>query len=61
MSLKVFHVIFIVLAIALSIFCSGWAFMNSAAPLFAWGTAVFAVLIAVYGVWFLRKARNIIT
>ena len=60
MSLKVFHVIFIVMAIALSAVCAAWSFLNHTAPVFGWCSVAIGVLLVVYGVWFIRKARNII-
>jgi uncharacterized membrane protein SirB2 len=61
MSLKVFHIIFILVSIALAAFCAAWAFANHAAPLFGYGAVVAGVIMLIYGVWFLRKARHIIT
>jgi hypothetical protein len=59
-SLKVFHVVFIILSILLAAGCAAWAFMNDVSEAFAWACAVVAVLLAVYGVFFIRKARKII-
>lgn len=61
MSLKAFHIVFIVLSILLCIACAAWAFSNHAADGFGIGASIAAVALIVYGIWFVRKARNIIT
>jgi hypothetical protein len=61
MSLKVFHVIFVVMAVSLAVFCAIWGFGTHAAPAFNYGCVLMAVALLVYGIWFLRKARHIIT
>ena len=61
MSLKIFHIFFIALAILLSVMCAAWAFINHAGQMFGIGCCVAAVLLTVYGVWFVRKSRKIIT
>lgn len=61
MSLKVFHLIFIVLSIVLSIICAVWSFANQVAPAFGAGAVIAAVALLVYGVFFVKKARKIIT
>ncbi len=61
MSLKVFHLLFIVLAILLAIGCALWAFLNDAGVAFGIGSAVSAVALVIYGIWFLKKSQKIIT
>jgi 4-hydroxybenzoate polyprenyltransferase len=61
MSLKVFHLLFIIVAILLAIGCALWAFLNETAFLFGVGSSVTAVALLIYGVWFLKKSRKIIT
>ena len=61
MSLKAFHLVFIVLSICLCIACAGWAFSNHAGDAFGIGASIAAVALIVYGIWFIKKARNIIT
>ncbi len=61
MSLKIFHIFFIVLAIALSALCATWAFVNQVEASFVIGCATVAFALIVYGVWFVRKSRQIIT
>lgn len=60
MSLKAFHVIFITVAVMLALFCAWWSFSNQAILPLGYGSLLAAVGLIVYGVWFLRKARNII-
>lgn len=60
MSIKVFHVIFVIIAVSLAVFCAIWGFGNQAAPAFSYGSVTAAIVLLAYGVWFLRKARNII-
>ncbi len=61
MSLKVFHLVFIVLAILMAIGCALWAFLNETAFVFGIGSSVTAVALMVYGIWFLKKSQKIIT
>jgi uncharacterized membrane protein SirB2 len=61
MSLKAFHLVFIVLSILLCILCAAWAFYNNVAQGFGIGASIAAVTLIVYGIWFIKKARNIIT
>jgi hypothetical protein len=60
MSLKVFHIIFILLATLLAIGCAAWSYTNHTAEAFGIGSAVVAVALIAYGVWFIKKARGII-
>lgn len=65
MSLKAFHVFFVLLSIALCGTCALWAsreYMNEKAT----GMLVFAILsalsgvgILIYGVWFVRKQKHL--
>ena len=61
MSLKAFHIIFIVLSIVLSIGCAVWAFANGPMLAFGSGSAVVAVALIIYGFAFVKKAKRIIT
>jgi hypothetical protein len=61
MSLKVFHIFFIILAILLSGGVAVWAFLNQADRGFAIACAVAAFLLLVYGIYFIRKSKRIIT
>lgn len=67
MSLKSFHIFFIVMAVLISFGFSAWAFTNGDGPLggsaVAAGTAsaILGVLIAAYGAWFvIKKSGSII-
>jgi len=61
MSLKAFHIIFILLAIGLSALCAVWSFTNAIAIPFGVCSALVGVVLVLYGIWFIRKARRIIT
>jgi hypothetical protein len=61
MSLKAFHIFFIVLAILLSVGCAVWAFVNGGMPIFGSSCAVVAVALVFYGINFLKKSKRIIT
>jgi membrane protein YdbS with pleckstrin-like domain len=58
MSLKAFHLIFVTLLTSLSFGCAAWAFQ--AGNTF-WGVAaaLTGVLVIVYGVYFLKKLKNV--
>ena len=60
MSLKIFHICFILLSATLSAGVSWWCFANGVAKPVAWSFAVAAALLPVYGVWFLWHTRNLI-
>ncbi len=65
MSLKAFHVVFIAASLLLALGFGVWGVRNHAATgssmslYMGVGSFVVSVLLAVYGVWFLRKLRNI--
>jgi hypothetical protein len=61
MSLKTFHIFFIALSIILSIGCAVWAFLNGIEPAFGISSAVVAVVLIIYGGYFLKKSKQIIT
>lgn len=61
MSLKVFHVIFIVLATLMAIGCAVWALRERTAPEFGIACIVAAIGLVIYGMYFVRKSRRIIT
>ena len=61
MSLKSFHIFFIVLCILLAAGCAVWAFANGVTGGFGPSCAVAAVALMIYGVAFLKKAKRIIT
>ena len=59
MSLKIFHVFFIMLSTLLAIGCAVWAFAGANNGFGAVCVAL-AVVMPVYGVMFWKKARRII-
>ena len=61
MSLKGFHVFFIILATLLAIGFAAWSLMNQTAVPVGICSAVLALGLIVYGVWFVKKSKNIIT
>jgi hypothetical protein len=58
MSLKAFHLIFVTLLTSLSFGCAAWAFQAGNA---VWGVTgvVAGILVIVYGVYFLKKLKNV--
>lgn len=61
MSLKGFHIFFIFLATLLAIGFAAWSLMNQTAVPVGICSAVLALGLIVYGVWFVKKSKNIIT
>lgn len=59
MSLKAFHIFFIMLATLLAAGCAWWAFANSI-TVFGAASAASAVALLIYGIYFIRKSRRII-
>lgn len=60
MSLRAFHILFIVLAILMAAGCAWWAFANGIAPAFGICSAAVAVGLTIYSVFFLRKTKKLI-
>ncbi len=60
MSLRAFHILFILLSILMSAGCAWWAFANGVAPAFGVACALTAVGLVIYGVYFLKKTRKLI-
>ena len=60
MSLKAFHVLFIIVSILLAVGCAAWSWVNGTSPAFGYGSAAAAVALVCYGVWFVKKSRRII-
>jgi len=60
MSLRGFHIFFISLVVLFSFIISAIVFELGFNPIFSVGLAVFGVIVAVYGVWFIRKSRKLI-
>lgn len=60
MSLRAFHILFIVLAILMSAGCAWWGFANGVTPAFPVSCALVAVGLVIYSVFFLRKTKKLI-
>ncbi len=61
MSLKSFHLVFIIASVLLAAFFSFWSFENRVSETLGWISAIVSFVLAVYGIYFVRKARRIIT
>lgn len=67
MSLKHFHLVFITLAVLSSLGFGAWALMSDAGAasnavrVTGWLSLILGVGLAVYGVWFFRKSKHVIT
>jgi hypothetical protein len=65
MSLKGFHIVFIVFSTLLALGCGAWCIwvdMVEGAPIYLAGAIasfVCAVLLVIYGVWFYRKMKRL--
>ncbi|MEO6788781.1 MAG: hypothetical protein ABI318_21885 [Chthoniobacteraceae bacterium] len=60
MSLKIFHIFFILVSTLLCAGVAWWCFENGVAKPYAYIFVAWAFLLPIYGVWFLRKTRNLI-
>ena len=60
MSLKIFHIFFIIVSALLCAGVAWWCFANDVARIYSYIFAAWAILLPVYGVWFLKKTRNLI-
>lgn len=58
MSLKAFHLIFVTLLTALAFGGAAWAFQSGSALGGAAGIAA-GILVVIYGIYFLRKLKNV--
>ncbi|HEY6139840.1 MAG TPA: hypothetical protein VI670_18930 [Thermoanaerobaculia bacterium] len=58
MSLRIFHIVFVMVCVALSIFVAVWGWRNHSQTLAATFAALTLALI-VYGVYAFRKLRNL--
>jgi hypothetical protein len=61
MSLKAFHIFFIIVSIVFAAGLSAWAFKTGASDALGFVSGASSLLLLVYGMAFLRKARSIIT
>ena len=60
MSLKIFHIFFIILSAALCGGVAWWCFSNDVATIFMYVFGAAAVLLPVYGAWFVWRTRKLI-
>ncbi len=60
MSLKGFHIFFIIIAFLLAAGCAAWGFVNGLAPAFGWTCSGLAAALLLYGIFFLKKSRKLI-
>ena len=60
MSLRAFHILFIVVSILLAAGCAVWGFVNGVAPAFGISCVAIAGALIVYGVYFFKKSRRLI-
>lgn len=60
MSLKIFHLFFIIISTLLCAGVAWWCFENEMAKSVVWLFAVAAGLLPIYGAWFLWKTRKLI-
>jgi len=58
MSLKFVHLIFVSLLTALAFGCAAWAFTTGDSVFGAGGIAA-GILVVVYGIYFLKKLKNV--
>jgi len=58
MSLKFVHLVFVSLLAALAFGCAAWAF-SAGKPVFGAGGITAGILIVVYGIYFLKKMKNV--
>jgi hypothetical protein len=61
MSLKTFHIFFIILAILVTAGFAAWTFVNQTGTGVGVFSGVCSVALVIYGIWFIRKSRHIIT
>jgi hypothetical protein len=65
MSLKGFHIVFIIFTTLLAIGCGGWCIwlnMVEGAPIYLGGAIasfIVAIALIIYGVWFYRKMKRL--
>jgi hypothetical protein len=60
MSLKAFHILFIVLATLLAAGCAWWAFSNQVGTSVWVTSSILALCFAAYGVYFVKKSKRLI-
>jgi hypothetical protein len=59
-SLRAFHLLFIVLSILMAAGCAWWGFANGVTPLFGVACIIAAAGLSVYGVYVAKKTKKLI-
>lgn len=59
MSLKIFHICFIIFSTVLCAGVSWWCFENKVGDLYGYIFAGAALLLPIYGGWFLKKTKDL--
>jgi len=60
MSLRAFHILFILVTVLLSAGCAVWGFANGVSAIFGVTCCAIAVALVGYGIYFLKKTRKLI-
>ena len=60
MSLRAFHILFILVTILLAAGCAAWGFATGMAPIFGIICAFIAIGLIAYGIYFFKKTRRLI-
>ena len=59
MSLKIFHIFFIIFSTLLCAGVAWWCFAKNVGDVYGYVFVGFAVILPIYGVWFLKKTKNL--
>ena len=59
MSLKIFHIFFILLSTLLCAFVAWWCFKEKVGDGYGYLFVGAAVILPIYGMWFLKKTKNL--
>ena len=60
MSLRIFHICFILFSTLLCAGVAWWCFANQVGELYGYLFAGAAVILPIYGAWFLKKTRRFV-
>lgn len=60
MSLKAFHIFFILISVLLAAGCSWWAFANDISAVVGISSAITSAALFVYGIYFIKKSKRLI-
>lgn len=59
MSLKIFHILFITLSTLLCAGVSWWCFDKKVGDVYGYSFAGVALILPIYGAWFLKKTKHL--